>query len=68
MPHLARRIIGPDHRALLPLAAVFGAILLVASDTLARVWLHDIPVGVVTSLIGAPVFCYLLRRRATTAW
>src|SRR5437588_1540137 len=62
-PHVARRIIGPDHRVLIPLSALFGAILLLASDTLARAFLRDeMPVGVVTSLIGAPVFCYLLRQ------
>jgi len=68
VPHLARRIVGPDHRALLPLAALFGAILLLASDTLARVYLDEMPVGVITSIVGAPVFCYLLRRRRAVAW
>jgi iron complex transport system permease protein len=68
VPHVARRIVGPDHRALLPLAAIFGAILLVVSDTLVRVWLNEMPVGVVTSLVGAPFFCYLLRRRRAVAW
>ena len=64
-PHVARRIIGPDHRALIPLSALFGATLLLASDTVARALLSEqMPVGVVTSLIGAPVFCYLLRQRA----
>jgi ABC-type Fe3+-siderophore transport system permease subunit len=68
VPHLARRIVGPDHRALLPLAALMGSLLLVASDTLVRVWLSDMPVGVITSIVGAPVFCYLLRRRRAAAW
>lgn len=68
VPHVARRIVGPDHRRLLPLAAVCGAILLLASDVLVRVWLSDMPVGVVTSIIGAPVFCLLLRRRKAAAW
>jgi iron complex transport system permease protein len=68
VPHLARRFVGPDHRALLPLAGLFGATLLILSDTIVRVYLNDMAVGVVTSIIGAPVFCYLLRRRRATAW
>ena len=67
VPHFARKLIGPDHRAMLPIAAILGASLLVAADTLARVFLDEMPVGVITSLIGAPVFCLLLRRRAG-AW
>jgi iron complex transport system permease protein len=62
VPHLARRIVGPDHRSLLPLAAVMGASLLVAADLIGRVYLDEMPVGVITSLVGAPVFCILLRR------
>ncbi len=62
-PHAARKLVGPDHTRLLPLAAIFGAILLIASDTIVRVFLNDMPVGVVTSIVGAPVFCILLRRR-----
>jgi iron complex transport system permease protein len=68
VPHVARRIVGPDHRRLLPLAAVFGGILLLASDLTVRAWLSDMPVGVVTSIVGAPVFCMLLRRRKSAAW
>ena len=62
VPHLARRIVGPDHRSVLPLAAVMGASLLVAADLIGRVYLDEMPVGVITSLVGAPVFCILLRR------
>jgi iron complex transport system permease protein len=68
VPHVARRLVGPDHRALLPLAGLLGASLLVLADTVARVWLNEVQVGVVTSLVGAPVFCYLLRRRRTARW
>lgn len=68
VPHLARRIVGPDHRALLPLAAILGSILLLASDTIVRVYLNEMPVGVVTSLVGAPVFCAILRKRQAAAW
>ncbi len=62
VPHAARRIVGSEHRGLLPLAAVLGACLLVAADVIARVYLDEMPVGVITSLVGAPVFCLLLRR------
>ena len=68
VPHLARRLVGPDHRTLIPLAGLFGAALMIASDTLVRVRLNEMPVGVVTSIIGAPVFCILLRRRRATSW
>jgi iron complex transport system permease protein len=67
-PHIARRLVGPDHRALLPLAAIFGATLLIFADTLVRVYLNDKPVGVVTALIGAPLFCLILRKRQAPAW
>jgi len=68
VPHLARRTVGPDHRVLLPLAALFGSGLLLASDIAVRVYLSEMPVGIVTSLVGAPFFCYLLRRRQAVAW
>lgn len=68
VPHIMRRLIGPDHRLLLPAAAMAGAGFLILADTLVRGWLvrsplGELPVGVVTALFGAPVFCYLLRRR-----
>src|SRR5207237_10497778 len=63
VPHVARRIAGPDHRAIVPLSGLLGAILLVLSDILVRAALNDqMPVGVVTSIVGAPVFCSLLRK------
>ena len=60
-PHLVRLAVGPNARLVLPLAALFGAILMVASDLAARL-LGEIPVGVVTAVIGAPFFLALLRR------
>jgi len=68
VPHVARRFVGPEHRRLVPVAALAGAVLLVASDTVVRVWLNDMPVGVVTAIVGAPVFCTLIRRRRASAW
>jgi iron complex transport system permease protein len=69
LPHAVRLIAGPGHRALLPLSALFGAIFLVWADTAARTLFdpRELPVGIVTAIIGAPVFAFLLaRRRAST--
>jgi ABC-type Fe3+-siderophore transport system permease subunit len=63
VPHLLRLVIGPDHRLLLPASMLGGAALLVLADLVARmVPGGGIPVGVVTALIGAPFFLWLLRR------
>ena len=59
--HVVRLAVGPNARLVLPLAALFGAILMVAADLAARL-LGEIPVGVVTAVIGAPFFLALLRR------
>ena len=66
VPHLARMLVGHDHRMLLPTAALGGAIFLVLSDALARTVVApaELPVGAVTAVAGAPVFIYLLRRTA----
>jgi iron complex transport system permease protein len=65
VPHMVRMITGPDHRTLLPAAALAGACLLVLADTAARLVLAptELPVGVVTALIGVPFFVSLLRKR-----
>jgi iron complex transport system permease protein len=60
-PHVVRLAVGPNARVVLPLAAIFGAILMVGADLAARL-LGDVPVGVVTAVIGAPFFLFLLRR------
>ena len=60
-PHVVRLAVGPNARLVVPLAALFGAILMVAADLAARL-LGEIPVGVVTAVIGAPFFLALLRR------
>ena len=56
---------GPDHKRLLPLAAVSGALMLLLADTLARVLVPpaEIPVGIITALIGAPFFLALLLKQ-----
>jgi iron complex transport system permease protein len=69
-PHIARMMIGSDHRFLLPCSTVVGACLLLCSDTLARLVLMpaEIPVGIVTSLLGVPFFIYLLLSRRRRSW
>ncbi|MFC0843328.1 MULTISPECIES: FecCD family ABC transporter permease [Streptomyces] len=65
VPHVCRLLIGGDHRRLLPISALMGALLLVVVDTVCRTAMdaQELPVGVVTSLIGAPALLYLLDRR-----
>lgn len=62
VPHMCRSIIGVDHKYLLPLSAISGALLLVLADTLSRTMFspQEVPIGIVTSAIGAPFFLYLL--------
>jgi iron complex transport system permease protein len=64
-PHMARLLAGPDHRVVLPLAALLGASLLTAGDLIARVAVRpaELPIGILTALLGAPFFLWLLRRR-----
>jgi cobalamin transport system permease protein len=68
VPHAMRLLWGHRHRPLLPAAFVGGGVLLVLSDTLARVVVapRELPVGIVTALVGVPVFVLLLRRWATS--
>jgi iron complex transport system permease protein len=64
VPHLARRAVGSAHSVAIPAAALMGAILLVWADVLARVLLQpqEIPIGIVTALLGAPFLIVLIRR------
>ncbi len=64
VPHLVRLLVGPDHRVLLPASAMAGAALLLFADVAARLVLApaELPIGIVTALIGAPFFLYLLLR------
>ena len=65
VPHIARFIIGSNHNYLIPFSSILGSILLVLADTLGRTMFkpYEIPVGLVMSVIGAPFFIYLLKRR-----
>lgn len=69
MPHATRMIIGPDHRFVIPLSAVLGAIYLTVCDTLARTMTSaEIPIGIITSILGAPYLFYLLRTKGRSAF
>jgi iron complex transport system permease protein len=64
MPHAARLLVGPDNRFVIPCAVLLGSIYMVLCDTLARtLTTSEIPVGIITSLLGAPYLAYLLRSR-----
>lgn len=65
LPHVARFLVGAEHRRLLPVAALLGALFLVWVDVAARTWLapQDLPIGIVTAAIGGVFFVALLRRR-----
>jgi iron complex transport system permease protein len=66
VPHLVRLIVGPDHRVVLPASALFGAAFLVGCDVVARTVIApiELPVGVITALVGGPFFLWLLVRKA----
>ncbi|OZB13056.1 MAG: iron ABC transporter permease, partial [Marinobacter sp. 34-60-7] len=67
-PHIARRLAGDQIQHWLPLSALFGGLLLLAADILARqlAFPQELPVGMLTALIGAPWLIYLLNSRAST--
>ena len=64
VPHMMRLITGPDNRRLVPVSLLAGAILLLVADTITRAVLpSEIPIGVLTALIGGPFFCYIFRKQ-----
>ncbi len=65
LPHAARFLVGQDHRRLLPITALSGAIFLIWVDAAGRALFapSEVPVGVLTALVGVPVFAWLLWRR-----
>ncbi|RIX51704.1 iron ABC transporter permease [Paenibacillus nanensis] len=65
VPHVIRLLVGPDYRLIIPLSAMGGGVFMLWADTLARTALgaKELPLGVVTALVGAPIFAYLLHRR-----
>jgi len=69
-PHIARMLIGNDHRFLIPCSALVGAFLLLVSDTLARLVIAptELPVGIVTSMLGIPFFIYIMVAKRRQSW
>lgn len=66
MPHAARLVVGPDHRRLVPMSLALGASFLLLVDTASRAWLpSEVPLGVLTGLVGVPILMALLRRNRT---
>ena len=65
IPHIARLLVGPDHRIMLPIAAFLGGTFLIVCDVLARILIAptEIPIGAITAIVGVPLFIYLLRRK-----
>ncbi|OWU84203.1 iron ABC transporter permease [Oceanicola sp. 22II-s10i] len=65
VPHLCRLLVGPDHHWLLPFSALTGAVLLILADVLGRIVARpsELDVGIVTALVGAPVFIWIVRQR-----
>jgi len=69
VPHIFRMLLGPDHRLLLPSSLIGGAIFLVIIDTISRTIIPgELPVGIITALLGAPFFLYILRTRKKEVW
>ena len=70
VPHLVRLIVGPDHFRLIPVSALGGALLMVLADILARSLAapSEIPIGIITSVLGCPFFLLLLSRRSDIAF
>ncbi len=67
VPHMMRAVTGPDNRKLIPVCGLAGAVLLLGADTVTRAVLpREIPIGILTALIGGPFFCYVFRRRRKT--
>jgi len=69
VPHLVRMAAGPDHKTLVPLSMAGGAAFMILADTVARSLTSlDIPVGIVTAILGAPFFIYLMKRGGKESW
>ena len=64
VPHIVRQFVGSDHKKILPASMIIGAAVLLLADLLARLLLapSEIPIGIITSLVGAPIFIFLLKK------
>jgi iron complex transport system permease protein len=69
VPHLVRMLLGPDHRQLVPLSIAGGAAFMILADTIARnLTSFDVPVGIITAILGAPFFVFLMKRGGKESW
>ncbi|OQY01993.1 MAG: ABC transporter permease [Desulfobacteraceae bacterium 4572_130] len=69
IPHMARTLVGPKHETMIPVTALLGAIFMLAADVLARsMTTAEIPVGIITAITGAPIFCFLLYKNRGSGW
>lgn len=69
VPHMARMIVGPDHKKLIPFCAVLGGSFMIIMDTLSRTMsAGEIPISIITSFLGAPFFAFLLIRQGRNMW
>lgn len=69
VPHLVRMLLGPDHRKLVPLSIAAGAAFMILADTIARnLTNYDVPVGIITAILGAPFFVFLMKRGGKESW
>jgi iron complex transport system permease protein len=69
IPHCARMLVGPDHRKLLPASALLGALFTLGIDDFTRVVIRsDVPIGVMTALVGTPIMCFLFWKTQTKGW
>jgi iron complex transport system permease protein len=65
IPHIIRGVLGSDHKKLVPISILFGSVFLIWADILARTLIHqsELPIGIITSMIGAPMFMYMLMKK-----
>lgn len=69
VPHFVRMLCGPGNRLLIPASFLAGCILMLCADTITRVYLPtEIPIGVLTALLGGPLFCYIFRKSQLERW
>jgi len=69
VPHLVRMVQGPDHKDLVPLSIAGGAAFMIIADTIARAMTSfDVPVGIITAILGAPFFVFLMKKGGSESW
>ena len=69
VPHLARMMVGPDHRRLLPTSALLGGLFTLALDDASRIFFtQEIPVGLLTAAVGTPLICFLFWKTQAQGW